>query len=298
MGSRLTMERTGRRADPLAGPAPSAATARQQAAARWLPAHVRELDLARARQLGQDLAALGDRGGEELARTVEALGALGDDVPTACLARLQAAVVAGFVEAQTVRHAREQARACAAHQRELAALRGSLRQLRREALHDPLTGLPNRRYLARWLRALTGDGPTRVGVCVVDLDNFKHVNDSLGHDAGDDLLRVVSRRLETCVGRAGRLLVRYGGDEFVILVAHPGGEADVVALAELALAQVPEPVVLAGRTVRITCSVGVAVVDVGSGEPLDVVRAADSALYRAKSGGKNRWAVRRPALAS
>jgi diguanylate cyclase (GGDEF)-like protein len=264
--------------------------------------HARELDQTWARLLGRDLAALGEEAGEAVARTVEVLAELGGDVPTARLARLQAAVVAGFVEALTVRYARERDRVSrsltAAHQRELAALRGSLRELQREALHDPLTGLPNRRYLARWLQALCGNGPTRVGVCVVDLDRFKCINDTLGHDAGDELLRVVSRRLESCVRPDGRLLVRYGGDEFVILLADPGGEADVIATAEAALARVREPLLLAGRTVCVTCSVGVAVVDIGIGEPLDVVGAADSALYRAKSRGKNRWALSRPALVS
>ncbi len=286
------------RAADLAG---SADLARTDAIVKRLLRHARELDQTRARLLGRDLADLGAEGGEALARTVEMLAELGSDLPTVRLARVQAAVVAGFVEAMTVRYARERDRVSrsltAAHQRELATLRGSLRQLQQEALHDPLTGLPNRRYLARWLHALRGDGAARVGVCVVDLDKFKRINDTLGHDAGDELLRVVSRRLESCVGRDGRLLVRYGGDEFVILLADPVGEQDVIGAAEAALARVREPVLLAGRAVCVTCSVGVAVIDIDTGEPLDVVRAADSALYLAKSGGKNRWALGRPAPA-
>jgi diguanylate cyclase len=278
------------------------------AVVRRLLRHTPELDQIRARLLGRDLAALGAGAGEAVARTVEVLAEMGGDVPTARLARLQAAVVAGFAEALTVRHAREQDRVrrslTAAHQRELAALHGNLRKLQREALHDPLTGLPNRRYLARWLQAPSRGRTACVGVCVLDLDNFKPINDTLGHDAGDELLRVVSRRLASCVrggagvrGDAG-VLARYGGDEFVILLADPSGAPEVIAAAEAAMARVREPVLLAGRTVRVTCSAGVAIVDIGAGELVDVVRAADSALYRAKSGGKDRWALCRPSLVS
>jgi diguanylate cyclase len=291
----LPMERVRPRQDIAARRA--ADLARTDAIVKRLLHHARELDETRARLLGRDLAALGVGGGEAVARAVELLAELGGDAQIAWLARLQAAVVAGFVEAMAVRYARDRDRVSrsltAAHQRELAELRTNLRRLQREALHDPLTGLPNRRYLARWLEGLSGNGAVRVGACVLDLDKFKRINDTIGHDAGDELLRVVSQRLASCVRREGCLLVRYGGDEFVILLADPGGEPDVIAAAELALARVRESVLLSGRTVRVTCSVGVAVVDLDSGEPLDVVRTADSALYHAKSGGKNRWALRR-----
>jgi diguanylate cyclase (GGDEF)-like protein len=144
--------------------------------------------------------------------------------------------------------------------------------LRREAVTDPLTGVGNRSALRRRLDAATGD-PT---VAFVDLDDFKAVNDTYGHDAGDTVLREVALRLASAV-REDDLVVRLGGDEFAVVLAE-GTPADAVdGLVGRLLAAVEVPVLLAGGTAPVRASVGVA-----TGPPGEVVRRADDALYVAK----------------
>ncbi|MDR5709367.1 MAG: EAL domain-containing protein [Armatimonadota bacterium] len=157
------------------------------------------------------------------------------------------------------------------------------------ALHDVLTGLPNRTlFLDRLRQALerTHRAGTQVAVLFVDLDQFKFINDSLGHAAGDTLLIEASRRLEGCL-RAADTLARLGGDEFVVL-AEVHDPADAARIAERILAALSPPFVLEGEEVYVTASVGISVGD-GTRRPEDLLREADTAMYRAKAAGRNRY---------
>ncbi|WP_198171062.1 GGDEF domain-containing protein [Actinoplanes awajinensis] len=155
--------------------------------------------------------------------------------------------------------------------------------VRHQALHDPLTGLPNRRALSA---LLAGGG--RQALLLVDLDDFKPVNDQLGHAAGDELLVTVARRLHRCV-REGDSVVRLGGDEFAVFV-QDGDAAAAVHVAERIVDQLGEPFHIAGTTVHIGASVGVAVgADVVDGDLL--LREADEAMYRVKQASKGGYAV-------
>ncbi|WP_175429850.1 diguanylate cyclase domain-containing protein [Azospirillum argentinense] len=162
---------------------------------------------------------------------------------------------------------------------------------RHAANHDPLTGLPNRAYLTERLTALTGaavpDG-ARQAVMLLDLDDFKAVNDTLGHPAGDELLRIVADRLRSCL-RDGDFVARLGGDEFAVVVPAACGTAcGTLALAERIVATVGQGAVIAGRPVRVGCSAGVSVWAAAALEPEEAIRQADVALYEAKRTGKNR----------
>ncbi|MEV0212237.1 EAL domain-containing protein [Micromonospora sp. NPDC050695] len=167
-------------------------------------------------------------------------------------------------------------------------------RLRFQALHDPLTGLPNRTLffetLGRVLDAAAA-ADRRVGVCFLDLDGFKAINDSLGHDLGDRLLVMIGRRLAECVADHGHLVARMGGDEFVILV--DGGE-DAVAVAKTALAAVAAPVHVGDQQLAVSASVGTVECPVAETSASELMKAADTTLYWAKAAGRGRWAVYDP----
>jgi diguanylate cyclase (GGDEF)-like protein/PAS domain S-box-containing protein len=166
-------------------------------------------------------------------------------------------------------------------------------RLRHEALHDPLTGLPNRAlFFDRLTEAFGTAGPAdRIGLCYLDLDGFKVVNDSLGHDVGDQLLVAVGRRLDERVSGAGRLVARMGGDEFVILVENLNGVDSAVGLADGVLAALSAPIRIGGHELTISASIGIVEADVATTTPADAMQAADITLYWAKSEGKGRWAL-------
>ena len=174
------------------------------------------------------------------------------------------------------------------------------RQLAHQAFHDSLTGLPNRAlFLDRLAHALARSERrgTAVAVLFVDLDNFKVVNDSLGHAAGDVLLSEVAGRLGACA-RAGDTVARLGGDEFTLLLEdlpHPQAATDVAARIADALRA---PLTLQGRPFSVTASVGLAISGLVLDRPNtpaasagDLLREADVAMYQAKNGGKARCAV-------
>ena len=169
------------------------------------------------------------------------------------------------------------------------------RQLAHQAFHDALTGLPNRAlFLDRLAHALARAErrQSAVAVLFVDLDNFKVVNDSLGHNMGDALLSEVARRLGSCA-RSGDTVARLGGDEFTLLLEDlPGPEAATEIAARVAEALRP-PVTLEGRTFSVTASVGLAMSGLNRPEATvgELLREADVAMYQAKNGGKDRWAI-------
>jgi diguanylate cyclase (GGDEF)-like protein/PAS domain S-box-containing protein len=168
-------------------------------------------------------------------------------------------------------------------------------QLAYEASHDSLTDLPNRAmFLTRLTEALTDPTPgARVGLCLIDLDSFKVINDSLGHGIGDELLTAVADRLtESATGEA--LVARLGGDEFVVLTRHTDS-AELSALARRMHAAVALPIGIGGYQLAVTASIGA--VDAPAGDtttPADLIRAADITLQRAKSEGRGRVAFHDP----
>ncbi|MFI9643062.1 putative bifunctional diguanylate cyclase/phosphodiesterase [Micromonospora sp. NPDC051925] len=169
-------------------------------------------------------------------------------------------------------------------------------RLRFQALHDPLTGLPNRTLFFETLGQLFADAEPeqRIGICFLDLDGFKAVNDSLGHDLGDRLLVTIARRLSDCVNGQGHLVARMGGDEFVILVNGGEGIDDAVGVAELALAAVAAPVLVGDHQLAVSASVGVVECPASETSVSELMKAADTTLYWAKAEGRGRWAVYDP----
>lgn len=173
-----------------------------------------------------------------------------------------------------------------------------LATVRHQSQHDALTGLPNRllfgRLLDETLRAAGSEEGTAVLFC--DLDRFKHINDSLGHAAGDELLRQVSARLRGEV-RPGDAVGRLGGDEFAVLLADIDDERQPFAVATRLVDALDEPFRIEGREVRITASVGVALHAGTDGRGDKLLAAADSAMYIAKQSGRNQVAIAGETLA-
>lgn len=159
------------------------------------------------------------------------------------------------------------------------------RRLRHQALHDPLTGLPNRKLLEDRLRqALERTRRRRgrkVAVLFMDLDGFKVINDSLGHEAGDLLLTVVAQRLGRCL-RPEDTLARFGGDEFVVLLGDVDDPQEAVRVAERITDELRRPFAVEGRQLFAAASIGVALGDAQSKDPEDLLRDADTAMYKAK----------------
>ncbi len=165
-------------------------------------------------------------------------------------------------------------------------------QLSSQALHDPLTALANRRLFvdraAAALRASGADG--RVAAMFLDLDDFKTVNDSLGHAAGDELLVAVAGRIHGCL-RVTDLAARLGGDEFGILLEGVPDITVVTRVAERILASLEAPVTVVGTPITVGASIGIAFAAPGRADVIELLRDADIAMYQAKAGGKARYQV-------
>jgi diguanylate cyclase (GGDEF)-like protein len=163
------------------------------------------------------------------------------------------------------------------------------RRLRHEADHDALTGLPNRTQFRRRLQAALSAATSdrRVAVVFVDLDDFKVINDSLGHNAGDLLLVAVAQRLREAL-RPEDVLARFGGDEFVVCLEGIANERHAQRVADRMGAALRAPVVLDADPRFVTCSIGIALAEAAGTDPDALLRDADLAMYRAKSHGKAR----------
>jgi diguanylate cyclase (GGDEF)-like protein len=170
-------------------------------------------------------------------------------------------------------------------------------RLRHQALHDALTSLPNRSLFAERLSAdVAGRSHDRLlAVLLVDLDNFKAVNDSYGHEAGDGLLVAVGERLRTAI-RDGDTVARLGGDEFVISLPDCADRQVAIRVAQRILATLGEPFDIGGHNLSVHASVGVAVAGDGAETADDLIRDADVAMYSAKSRGKGRFEVFEPSM--
>ncbi|WP_376771494.1 putative bifunctional diguanylate cyclase/phosphodiesterase [Micromonospora polyrhachis] len=254
-------------------------------------------------KVGTDLVTHHIASAEGLGRTIEIihlrllrdLGLSGEDIEDR-LARLLASIATGYARALRDRTLDEQEsiRQAGMVAREHAeqALRDSESRFRHQATHDPLTDLPNRalftdRLAAVIARPLRTDA--RVGVCFVDLDRFKEINDTRGHQVGDRLLVAVAERLRRDVGE--HVVARLGGDKFAILVEESTGTAHMLTVAERALAASREPSYVDGHLLSVTASVGIVERPVDDATPTEIMRAADVTLRWAKTAGRGRCEV-------
>jgi diguanylate cyclase (GGDEF)-like protein len=166
-------------------------------------------------------------------------------------------------------------------------------QLAYQAFHDPLTDLPNRAlFMDRLEQALERSSRRQeiTAVLFLDLDRFKVVNDSLGHEAGDQLLVVAGRRLLACL-RPGDTAARLGGDEFTLLLEGVADEVEAVRVAERVAAEFEPAIDVGGRSVFVTTSIGIALSKPSHQRPADLLREADIAMYQAKARGKASYAL-------
>ncbi|MGE8177078.1 PAS domain S-box protein [Pseudomonas fluorescens] len=178
--------------------------------------------------------------------------------------------------------------------RDVSLLKNAEAQIRHLAYHDPLTNLPNRALLMDRLSqqiALLKRHNLRGALLFLDLDHFKHINDSLGHPVGDTVLKIITARLEASV-RMEDTVARLGGDEFVVLLSGLEGTRNEVSeqvrqLADTLRELLSEPMFLDGQRLQVTPSIGVALIPDHGSTPTDLLKRADIALYRAKDSGRN-----------
>ncbi len=166
------------------------------------------------------------------------------------------------------------------------------------AFHDALTGLPNRTLLIDRIEQAIREAQRRdslVGILFLDLDNFKTVNDTLGHDFGDELLQGAAMRIRSAL-RAEDTLARLGGDEFIVLITDPQSPADVAVVSQKIIDAMNVPFVIAGHTFHITCSIGMSVFPRDGKDSGVLLRTADEALYEVKKEGRNRATFHTPEM--
>lgn len=162
-----------------------------------------------------------------------------------------------------------------------------------QANYDGLTGLPNRVIFHDRLRksvAAANAAAQQLAVMFIDLDRFKWVNDTLGHAAGDELLRQVARRLTECV-RDDDIVARMGGDEFTVILPKVAAPQQACDIAGRMVETLRQPFDLGGQEARIGCSIGIALTPLHGDTPEKLLGAADAAMYRAKEAGRNNYKV-------
>jgi diguanylate cyclase (GGDEF)-like protein/PAS domain S-box-containing protein len=174
--------------------------------------------------------------------------------------------------------------------RDISERKRAEEQIRQLAYYDTLTNLPNRRLMLDRLDQSMSQAKRfqrSMAVVFLDLDHFKLINDTLGHDVGDELLKVAATRLNACV-RNGDIVSRQGGDEFVIVLAEISHPQDAAVVAEKIIDTLAQPVSVNGRKLQITTSIGIAVYPLnGTDDTQELMKKADMAMYAAKEGGRN-----------
>jgi diguanylate cyclase (GGDEF)-like protein/PAS domain S-box-containing protein len=174
-----------------------------------------------------------------------------------------------------------------AHIEDVTEQRHSAERLEWAASHDGLTGLPNRfRFLERLGAFLEAAEPGSIAVLFIDIDNFKVINDSLGHDAGDQVVRATSERLRAVV-RDRDMLGRFGGDEFIVMLRDVSGSYEPMEVAERLRAEIARPLIIDGGELFVTASIGITVSDREGVTTGEMLRDADAAMYRAKARGRD-----------
>ena len=188
--------------------------------------------------------------------------------------------------------------------RDISEAKKAENEIKRLAFYDPLTGLPNRRMLLERLRQITsiwaGATGRKRALLFIDLDNFKTLNDTLGHHTGDLLLQEVARRLVLCI-RESDTAARIGGDEFVVMRREPQPDTEEAAaqaktIAEKILTQTSEPYTLNHHECLSTASIGITVFGEGKQSTSEILQQADIAMYQAKTAGRNTIRFFAPAL--
>ncbi|MEO7209260.1 MAG: EAL domain-containing protein [Steroidobacteraceae bacterium] len=162
-------------------------------------------------------------------------------------------------------------------------------RLARMAHHDQLTGLPNRHYLASFLPDAIRFAKSKglmLGIVFLDLDRFKHINDTYGHETGDKLLQVVTARLKQCV-RGADVIVRMGGDEFVVVFLDLKSDEEVTAGAGRIIAMLNTPIVVDERSMQTSASVGISLFPRDGEDMVELLKHSDTAMYQAKDRGRN-----------
>ena len=168
-------------------------------------------------------------------------------------------------------------------------------QAKHDALHDPLTGLPNRNALAAGLQALFATPQRNFAIVFVDLDGFKEVNDTFGHHLGDEVIRTIARGLGI-LAKDARIVCRMGGDEFVVLFVGKDAQNDCTKLAKNLISFVAQPFDFDGRIAAVGASIGIACPTENTDGAGEILRRADIAMYRAKALGKNQYCAYNPSF--
>lgn len=248
-------------------------------------------DITSPRALGDSISLLSGR-------MLEDLG-IGDDYCPARLAALLGQLATGFTEAMRDR-ALLASENLNRHERSVWRDRQDAlhRRLQHALLHDQLTGLPNRASLTRWLDdAITGASPDeRLGLCILTLDRFKSVIDSLGTERADQLLLAVAQRLRSQAARHGHFLAHLGGDTFAVAVSATTSADDLVKVADRALRALSDPIRLDGHQIPVSAAVGIVERPVAGARTSELIRAADISVGWARTdagprAGGGRWAV-------
>lgn len=161
------------------------------------------------------------------------------------------------------------------------------------ANYDVLTGLPNRALFTDRLRkavVAAKSGLYQMAVMFIDLDHFKWVNDNLGHDAGDELLRIVANRIAACV-RSEDIVARIGGDEFTIILPVVSDDGDAAIIAQRIIDTLAKPIPLQAGEAQVGASIGIALLSTQMDTPEELVKTADMAMYLAKENGRNNFKI-------
>ena len=164
-------------------------------------------------------------------------------------------------------------------------------ELHHQAHHDYLTGLPNRVQFQERVQEMTSKSDHNhysTAILFIDLDNFKNINDSFGHDIGDKVINITAKRIQGCI-RTDDFLARFGGDEFVVLIDHYDDKDDLEAIASHIINCISDPIEIERRNMFVSCSIGISIYPNDTVSFQDFIKYADTAMYKAKERGRNNY---------